>query len=166
VLGLLAFSAVAHAGEAEAIAALKKLGGTVIHVDNSPKKPVRSVYLPGPKVTDADLKYLADLPQIEVLKLDSASKITDAGLKELVGLKRLKDLGLGGTQVTDAGLKYVIKHKGLEKLNLNFTKVTDAGLKDLAGLAKLELLGVSFTSVTPEGVKKLQATLPKCKITR
>jgi hypothetical protein len=166
VLGLLAFSAVTRADEAEAIAALKKLGGTFIHVGNNPKKPVRSVYLPGSKVTDADLKYVAALPQIEVLKLDAATKITDDGLKELVGLKHLKDLGLGSTQVTDAGLKHVIGHKGLENLNLNFTKVTDNGVKDLAALTKLKLLGVSFTSVTPEGVKKLQKALPKCKITR
>jgi hypothetical protein len=166
VLGLLAFSGVTRAGEAEAIAALKKVGGTFIHVQNNPKKPVRSVYLPGRKVTDADLKYVAALPQIEVLKLDAATKITDAGLEELTGLKHLKDLGLGSTQVTDAGLQHVIVHKGLENLNLNFTKVTDAGAKDLAALTKLKMLGLSFTSVTPEGVKKLQGALPKCKIVR
>ena len=166
VLGLLAFSAVTRADEVEAIAALKKLGGTLIHVDNNPKKPVQSVYLPGGKVTDADLKYVATLPQIEVLKLDGATKITDAGLKELTGLKHLKDLGLGSTQVTDAGLKPVIAHKGLANLNLSFTKVTDAGVKNLAALTKLKLLGLFATSVSPEGVKKLQEALPKCKIIR
>src|SRR3954454_25115856 len=90
----------ARAGEAEAVAALKKLGGTVLHADNNPAKPVRSVYLPGPKVTDADLKLLAALPQLQVLKLDAAKNVTDEGVKELAGLKQLTDLGLGSTQVT------------------------------------------------------------------
>ena len=33
------------------------------------------------------------------------SKVTDAGLKELARLKQLQSLWLGGTKVTDAGLK-------------------------------------------------------------
>ena len=49
-------------------------------------------------MTDADLKYVATLPQIEVLKLDGQPRITDAGLKELTGLKHLKDLGWGSTR--------------------------------------------------------------------
>jgi hypothetical protein len=120
-LALLALAGAIRADEAEAVAAVKKLGGTVLHVDNDPKKPVRTVYLPGKKVTDADLRHLADLPQLRILKLDAATRITDAGLKELAGLKQLTDLGLGSTQVTDAGLKHLAGLTELRDLNLNFT---------------------------------------------
>jgi hypothetical protein len=163
-VGLLGVVALAQTDAADAIKALKKAGATFLFVDNNPQKPVRSLYLPGNKVTDADLKLLKAFPQLQVLKLDAASKITDAGLKEVASLKHLQDLGLGSTQVTDAGLKHLAGLKQLKALNLNFTKVTDAGLEDLASLGRLELLGLSFTTVSPAAIKKLQQSLPKCKI--
>jgi len=154
------------ADEAEAVAALKKVGGTILHAENDPKKPVTTVYLPGDKVKDADLKQVATLTQLKVLKLDAAKNITDAGLKEIAGLKQLTDLGLGSTQVTDAGLKHLSEMKDLRLLNLNFTKVTDAGVKDIVMFTKLEGLGIFGTAITPEGLKKIQEALPKCKITK
>ena len=50
--------------------------------------------------------------------------MTDAGLKELAGLKSLMVLDLWGTQVTDAGLKELAGLKNLQSLDLNFTEVT------------------------------------------
>ena len=65
------------------------------------------------------------------------TKMTDAGLKELAGLKSLQALYLAGTRVTDAGLKEVAGLKSLQTLDVRRTKVTDAGLKELAGLNSL-----------------------------
>jgi len=56
------------------------------------------------------------------------TKVTDAGLKELAGLKSLRALYLAGTQVTDAGLKGLAGRKALQTIDLRGTKVTDAGL--------------------------------------
>jgi hypothetical protein len=161
---VLAASGVTRADEAEAIKALKKLGATFLYVDNKPGNPVRTVYLPGPKVTDASLKELKAFEQLQMLKLDSAKNITDEGVKELASLTKLEDLGLGSTQVTDAGLKHLAELKELKALSLSFTNITDAGLKELAAHKKLETLGLSFTKVTKDGVKELQDALPKCKI--
>jgi len=55
-------------------------------------------------VTDAGLKELASLTQLQTLDLDN-TKVTDAGLKELAGLKQLRELHLSGTKVTDAGVQ-------------------------------------------------------------
>ncbi len=44
--------------------------------------------------------------------------MTDAGLKELAGLKSLQLLYLAGTQVTDAGLKELAGLKSLQMLYL------------------------------------------------
>ena len=44
--------------------------------------------------------------------------MTDAGLKELAGLKSLQSLRLGRTQVTDAGLKELARLKNLQSLTL------------------------------------------------
>ncbi|HEV3080227.1 MAG TPA: hypothetical protein VGY66_10625 [Gemmataceae bacterium] len=59
--------------------------------------------------------------------------MTDAGLKELAGLKNLQTLELAGTAVTDTGLKELAGLKSLQRLNLTYTRVTDKGLKELAG---------------------------------
>jgi hypothetical protein len=152
------------ADEAETVAALKKLGATVIYKDGDPKKGVETLFLPGKKVTDADLKQLANLTKMKTLKLDAASNITDDGVKNLADLKQLTDLGLAQTKVTDAGLKYLTGLTELKSLSLSFDNITDAGLESLAGLKKLEMLGLPFTKVTPAGIKKLQAALPNCKI--
>jgi internalin A len=162
---VLLFAGTVRAGdEDETVAAIKKLGGTVIHFDNDSKKPVQQVFLPGKKVMDADLKQLANLPKLELLHLSGASKITDEGVKHLAGLKQLTNLSLASTQLTDAGLKQLTGLTELKKLSLSFTKITDAGVPDLSMLKGLEELGLPFTEVSADGVKKLQEALPKCKI--
>ena len=75
----------------------------------------------------------------------NGTKMTDAGLKELAGLKSLQALDLGGTQVTDAGLKELAGLKSLRALDLRWTQVTDAGLKELAGLKSLQTLNLWIT---------------------
>ena len=42
-----------------------------------------------PYLTDAGLKHLAKLHQLQHLDLDGCEKITDAGLKQLVGIQSL-----------------------------------------------------------------------------
>jgi hypothetical protein len=150
VVLLFAFDARA-VDENETVAAIKKLGGTVIFTDGDSKKPVRQVFLPGKKVTDEDLKMLAKLPKLEFLHLSGANKITDDGVKYLADLKQLTDLSLASTQVTDAGIKQLTGLTQLKKLSLSFLKVTDASVKDLSELKNLEEIGLSFTQVTPEG---------------
>ena len=60
--------------------------------------------------------------------------VTDAGLKELAGLKDLQSLNLHHTQVTDAGMKELAGLKGLHTLRLDNTSITEGGLKELAGV--------------------------------
>ncbi len=53
----------------------------------------------------------------------SRTEVTDAGLKDLAGLKSLKRLELGEiTTVTDAGLKDLASLEGLRTLNLYSTE--------------------------------------------
>lgn len=100
---------------------------------------------------------LRDLPAPEQpfgLGLQGTS-ISDAGVKEIVGLKQLQSLNLGNTKVTDAGLKDLAVLQQLQTLSVSGAKVTDAGLKDLARLQRLEALHLGATSVTGAGLKKL-----------
>lgn len=71
------------------------------------------------------------------------------------------------TKITDAGVKELVEHKTLSALNLiGCEQVTDAGIKELAALKKLAAIVVGFTKVTDDGVKELQKALPKCQVTR
>jgi len=81
---------------------IEKLGGRLTRNG----KTIIAVYLGGTKVTDADLKALKELKDLQDLRLPG-TQITDIGLKELKGLKNLKVLGLVGTQVTAAGVKEI-----------------------------------------------------------
>src|SRR5262249_36025460 len=135
---VICLSGVACADEAEAVKAIKKLGGSVERDDELPGKPVVEVYL-GTKTTDKDLKVLTEFKQITLLYLGTA-KVTDVGLKEVKRLKQLTHLSLGSAKVTDAGLKELKGLEQLTNLHLGRTQVTDVGLKELKGLKRLTVL--------------------------
>ena len=139
----------------EVIAAWEKAGATFILVAEDVPLFFFSFFATG---------KLNVLPPPEVpfrLRLQS---VTDAGLKELVGLTQLQSLNLYTTQVTDAGLKELAGLIQLQTLNLDGTWVTDAGLKELAGLTQLQSLILHRTRVTLAGVQKLRKALPKVQI--
>ena len=75
-------------------------------------------------------------------------------------------LSLRYTELTDAGLKELAGLKSLQTLDLYHTQVTDVGLKELAGLKSLQALDLGETKVTDGGVHELQQALPGCRITR
>ena len=76
--------------------------------------------------------------------------MTDAGLKELAGLKSLQRLNLSATGVTDAGLKELAGLK-LKTLVLPFT-LTDLGLKhSLAAIEPPATLSLANSKVTARG---------------
>jgi len=113
---------------------------------------------------DAGLEPLVPIAD-KIASLDIArSKVTDAGLKALAGMKNLKELHLEGTGITDAGLDQLKGLAELEYLNLYNTKVTDAGMGKLAGLGKLNAIYLWQTGVTKAGVAALRAKLPKAHI--
>jgi hypothetical protein len=94
------------------------------------------------------------------------SRVTDADVEDLKGLRDLKTLVLCRSRVTDAGLEHLKGLAQLEALGLGSTKVTDAGLEHLKGLAKLQALDLDHTKVTDEGVERFHRTLPNCQIWR
>ena len=78
----------------------------------------------------------------------SYTKVTDAGLKELAGLKSLQSLYFALTPVTDTGLKELAGLDTLRVLPLSGTTVTGVELKHLAGLKSLQYLALTGTGVT------------------
>jgi RNA polymerase sigma factor (sigma-70 family) len=123
---------------AAAIAAVKRLGGTVRYLDE-PRKARPEVLLRDCRVTNADLSVL--------------SALTD-----------MVRLELTGTPITDAGLAHLKWLTRLETLDLYDTIVGDAGLEHLKGLTGLKFVLLKQTNVTDAGAKKLQQALPDCLV--
>ena len=73
------------------------------------------------------------------------TKVTDAGLKELAGMKNLAWISLEGTHVTDAGLKTLAHHKNLTRIDLQ---------------------GISGKDLTDAGVAQFRKERPNCMINR
>ncbi len=121
-----------------AVAAIRKLGGTVTFDEKNPAKPLVAV----------DLSLLPGI---------------DAGLAHLKGLTSLQDLYLP-PNMTDAGLEHLKGLTSLETLGLGRPNVTDAGLEHLKGLTSLRTLYLDAAKVTDGGMKGLQSALPKCRI--
>ncbi len=145
----------------EAVAAIEKLGAYIVFEkkDLRPQSWLEEQFDDPGGVDDP----------IGVLKVTEvniwAKNITDTDLEFLKELPDLEALNLYSTEVTDAGLEHLKGLTGLQELHLHDTKVTDAGLVHLKGLTKLRWLSLFGTKVTEEGVKKLQQVLPNCEIT-
>src|SRR5262249_231701 len=90
---------------------------------------------------------------IEVLRLCKTA-ITDAAMKDIATLPKLKILELRGCSVTDLGLAQLREMK-LEELNVRSTKITDLGIDSLKNMATLKLLEVNDTKVTDAAAAKL-----------
>ncbi len=110
----------------------------------------------------SDLR-LAELAPIalHIYALDfSRTKIKDADLAHLAGMKNLARLMLSKTEVTDAALLNLKSNLALEQLNLYSTMVTDAGMTHLEPLKALKKVYVWESKVTEAGAKQLTAATP------
>jgi hypothetical protein len=109
-----------------------------------------------------DLK-LAELAPIalHIHALDfNRTRIKDADLAHLAGMKNLTRLILSRTEISDAGLIYLRALTALEQLNLYTTMVSDAGLFHLEPLKGLKKVYLWQSKVTDAGAKQLAAAIP------
>lgn len=111
---------------------------------------------------DADLSFVARLPQLEWLHLEDDS-LSDAELAQLMPARRLRGLVIDSHRISDAGLKHLGQLTGLETLRINHSnfgwgspspypagEFSDAGLMHLRGLTNLRFLAVYDANLTGE----------------
>ena len=78
------------------------------------------------------------IEDIEGIRLNLSSMVTDADLKCLRGVTELGWLDLeGDSLLTDAGMEHIQRLKCLGMLNLDRTRITDTGVARLNGLTNL-----------------------------
>lgn len=126
---------------------------------------LKSLNLGDAQVTNAGLKALAGLKNLETLDLGFTKDVGDAGLALLVKLPNLKVLGLGGTKVTDAGIPLLASFRSLKEVKLGSTAVTDKGVASLEACKGLEKVNLGKKSkITPQAVDRLKKALPACTV--
>ena len=98
-------------------------------------------------VTDACVTHLAGLQSLKELRLDAIVTVKPGEAAYRMDL-------------TDEGLSQIAGLKKLETLSLSGARITDEGLQQLAGLPSLTWLNVQCSPVTEEGLRRLQKKLP------
>jgi hypothetical protein len=118
-------------------------------------------------VTDDGIQKLKDMKFLVYLDI-LGTRATDIGLGHIKGLSSLTYLAMGNhhvrSDITDAGLANLAGMKKLETLIIANAGVTDAGLEHLKKLINLKRLRLERLNVTEAGVASLKAALPNCKI--
>ncbi len=110
-------------------------------------------------VGDGLLANLETCPGLANLDL-SRCRVTDAGLRQLAGLKKLQMLRLDWLDISDKGLANLESLQKLRFLTLQgAARVTDKGLVHLRGLSKLEGVLLTDTKVTRNGLRELERCL-------
>lgn len=140
--------------EKQAARQLRDLG-VYVFIDLESGRPNNVSANGNDKITDADLKPLAELPMLTDLSFEQ-TEIGDAGLAHAAGLTRLEWLNLFRTKVTDAGLAHLARLENLQQLPIGETAVTDAGLPRIAKLKNLIYLGLRGNAITDAGVAELE----------
>ncbi len=109
-------------------------------------------------VKDEVLPDIGKLTSLEGLWLNG-DRITDVGLKPLVYLPELKELGLRNTEITDRALELISEMKALEILDISdCKKVTGKGLRALAKSKSLHTLQIAnCTGMTSQDIERFKA---------
>jgi F-box/leucine-rich repeat protein 14 len=123
---------------------------------------LRSLTLSEGKFSDAGLKELAHLTQLESLTMRSMKHATVHGFAFLSHLFALKELHLWSMPLNDEVLEYISSLTGITTLDLTeLSGLTDAGILRLRTLGNVEWLVIqSCPKVTPAGIRSLKAALP------
>ena len=120
----------------------------------------------GNSLTDAMLAHVAGLTELRELTLDLRG-LTDEGLGQLSGLKKLESLSVVGTQSTGAALS---AFEGAPLRKLNIWKLTDEGSRHLRLFPQMREMSLINSPLTDEGfahiatLKHLESVdLTRCK---
>ncbi|MFQ5733051.1 MAG: hypothetical protein ACE5KM_14005 [Planctomycetaceae bacterium] len=168
-------------------AAIERLAELEAVTEKNISGEISKIDFQGTDVADADLALLKHFPYVTVVNL-SGTRITDAGLKHLTVLPRLRELylfnvGIGdkglaqlkdstdlevvcldGTKITGAGLKHLKDWEILRTLHIHSrNKMTDAGLDQIAHLTSLRELKVG-PGISKARVRAWKKAMPRCRV--
>jgi hypothetical protein len=92
---------------------------------------LEQIHLTGKRITDEEMKYVAQAPNLESIVLHRTS-VTDAGLAFLAQMPHLSSVDIQYLTLSDEGVQHLTKIENLYRLSLKGTKVSDEGARQLA----------------------------------
>lgn len=118
-------------------------------------------------LSDDQLASLADLVNLNSLRLEGWSGMTGKGLAAFKNKRKLSSLSINDCpDLEDSVLAEVAKFTGLETLSLlGAVKLTDTGLMQLKALKQLKTLGLGIrTKFSEKALAELKHALPQCVV--
>jgi Leucine Rich Repeat (LRR) protein len=113
--------------------------------------------LSGTRISDAGLEGLAGVRNLERLIIGTTDKITDAGLVHLKDLPKLIEVNLwGNNNITDAGIEHLSHNRSLKVLMFSKVALTDKGAAHLKRLQNLWKLNLGDTELGDAGLADLK----------
>ncbi len=97
---------------------------------------------------DQLLHDVSQFKYLEYLNIFGSGLVTDAGLKSISNLNNIQILKIGGTQVTGQGLSNLREMQNLRAIDLSYTHLTDTDLNQLTSLPYLTDLSLENTNIT------------------
>jgi len=107
------------------------------------------------QMTDATLEEVSGLEHITTLNLGGSQRVTDAGVRQLARLPRLRHLDLSGTAITDRGMEALGALSALESVSLAWTMVSDAGVARLSQCERLRNVSLQGTATGDGALRAL-----------
>lgn len=116
-------------------------------------------------LTDAGLDRLLRFKNLARLELEGCTAITPSGLRKLIAMPLLTQLGLKNLKLTPEGVKNLAPLEQLELLDLTASEFGDELIPEILRFRRLKELNLAETHLTPEGLERLKAGLPKgCRV--
>jgi hypothetical protein len=112
------------------------------------------------QMTDELLERISQLTHLTTLRLGGSPGVTDAGVRHLARMPRLRHLDLSGCRVSDRSLEILRQLPGLETVSLAWTAITDTGLERLSPCDRLVRVDLSGTR-TGDGAIRALAGRPR-----
>ena len=112
------------------------------------------------QMTDELLERISQMEHVTTLRLGGSPGVTDAGVRHLARMPRLRHLDLRGCPVGDRSLEILRELPVLETVSLAGTAITDAGVALLSSCDRLARVDLSGTR-TGDGAIKALAGKPR-----
>lgn len=116
---------------------------------------------PDALVPDELWQAVENLPSTEWLSLN-ARNISDAELRHLSGLKRLKELKMEAVPIDGSGLKHLLHLPNLEHLNLSRIHLKDEHAPLMMRMQQLRQLGLNESTISPAVAAEIEQKMPAC----
>lgn len=140
------------------ISLLKNARDVLPKLKQSPS--LTSLKIVGDNIQDSDLKYLADLPNLEELALRDNPKVTDAGLTYLVGLPKLQRISLDGCSITPRSIKTLSRMNVKDLICLDVSRWSNADREGLRNSVACKVRSWSYQEQEPRPFDMV-STAPK-----